>query len=393
MQGAVLDQLEAAAAALAGLDPHELADAAKLEWTARVLKVERLLDGFIAGQLHTIDTGDVTTVEHGCTTRSWLVEHQQLSRADATARLRVARSAVARPAIVEQLREGAISHDHAALIVNYLPTLPDVQTRDVAEKELLRAAEFTDPPTIRRELRELTDRLCLNETAEERAVRLREGRYLRFIDTIDEMVVVDGMLDRVGATILRKALYPLAVKAGELDGRTPPQRTADALVELGSMAMDSGQLPDSAEEPTHVTVLTPLSDLRRELEAGEVCTSTLDGTPITPNTARMLACDASIIPAVLGGPSEILDLGRSTRTWTRAQRKAAKIRADGHCEAPRCRADIERCDLHHQHYWEHGGPSDINNAIYLCAYHHWLEHHTNWHFTRNKDGTVSIRKT
>jgi hypothetical protein len=48
----------------------------------------------------------------------------------------------------------------------------------------------------------------------------------------------------------------------------------------------------------------------------------------------MLACDTGIIPIVMRGRSEILDLGRATRAWNRAQYKAAKIRADGHCEAP-----------------------------------------------------------
>jgi hypothetical protein len=74
---------------------------------------------------------------------------------------------------------------------------------------------------------------------------------------------------------------------------------------------------------------------------------------------------------------------------SRAQRKAAKLRASGRCEAPRCQASIERCDLHHQHHWAHGGATSLDNAIYLCSYHHWLTHHTAWVFTRNKDGTVA----
>jgi hypothetical protein len=65
----------------------------------------------------------------------------------------------------------------------------------------------------------------------------------------------------------------------------------------------------------------------------------------------MMACDAGIIPIVMNGRSEVLDLGRATRTWTRAQRNAAKIRAGGQCEAPKCQTPIERCDLHHEDHW------------------------------------------
>jgi hypothetical protein len=307
--------------------------------------------------------------------------------------MHVARSYPTRPAIVEAMLAGEATQDQAKLIVGFLPKLRNAEARDTAEKELLDLARYADPTYMARGLRELTDRLCLNETAEERAIRRREGRYLNFVDTIDEMVRVDGMLDRVGAAILRKALYPLALKAGEVDERTSRQRNADAVVELATLAMDAGQLPDTAGEPTQVTVLTHLTDLIAKLEAGDTCQAFLDGIALTPNTARMLACDAGIIPAVLGGNSEVLDLGRSTRVWSRGQRKAAKIRANGHCESPRCLAAILRCDLHHEDYWENGGRTDLNKAIYLCAYHHWLEHHTDWHHNRNKHGTIQIQKT
>jgi hypothetical protein len=307
--------------------------------------------------------------------------------------MRVARSAVARSAIVEALLAGEISSDHAKLIVNFLPKPPDADSQDLAEKELLDAAAYPDPTTLAKSLRELEDRLCLNETAEERAVRRREGSYLTLTDTIDQMVSVSGMLDREQATILRTALYPLWLKAGQVDERTPGRRHADALTELARMTIRSGQLPETAGEPTQLTVTTPLADLLAHLEAGDTSHATLNGTPITANTARMWACDSSVIPAVLGSDSEVLDLGRTTGTWTRAQRKAAKLHAQHHREAPLCQATIERCQLHHQHHWANGAPTDIPNGIYLCTHHHWLTHHTPWTHTRNAGGQVEIRRT
>ncbi|HVW81602.1 MAG TPA: DUF222 domain-containing protein [Mycobacteriales bacterium] len=380
-------------ARLVAQDPHSLPDVLLVESTEALLNARRRLDGVLARRLQVMDTRDATTSECGRSTRAWLVEDQQLSNADACSRLSVARTYPTRPAIVEAMLAGEATQDQAKVITSFLPKLPSSEARDHAEKELLDIARYADPTLMARGLRELTDRLCLNETAEERAVRRREGRYLTLTDTIDEMVRIDGMLDRVGAAILRKALYPLSRKAGEVDERTPAKRNADALVELATIAMKCGELPEAAGEPTQVTVLTHLTDLIAQLEAGDTCTAFLEGVAVSPNTARMLACDAGIIPAVLGSASEVLDLGRSTRTWSRAQRRAAKIRANGHCESPKCQAAILRCDLHHEDYWENGGQTNLDKAIYLCAYHHWLEHHTEWHHSRNKDGTVELRRT
>jgi hypothetical protein len=393
MRGGAIGQLEAAVELLAGSDPHQDPDVLLLEDTASLLRLQRRLDGVISDRLLVIDARDATTSEYASATRGWLVVEQRLSQADAAARMQVARASVARPAVTDALRAGEIGLDHAKVITQFLPKLPDEDARDHAEKELLDVARLVDPTMLTRGLRELADRLCLNETAEERHVRKREGRYLTLTDTIDQMVAVSGMLDKVQATILRKALYPLALKAGEHDDRTPRQRQADALTELAQLALKGGELPDTAGEPTHVTVTTDLADLIRQMFAGDSCSSTLDGTPITANTARMFACDAGIIPAVMGGASEVLDLGRATRTWSRPQRKAAKLRARGHCESPKCQATIDRCDLHHEHHWAHGGKTDLNNGIYLCSYHHWLTHHTAWTISRNKDGTVTIRRT
>lgn len=394
MPTSATERLTEAVDMLVSEDPHDLPDPLLLEDTEVLLRELRRLDGVLARRLHVIDARDATTAYYARTTKNWLIEDQQLSRPDAGARMAVARTYPTRPAIVGAMLAGDASLDHAKTIAAFVPKLPDPDARDHAEKLLLEAAKDTDPTTMAAGLRQLADRLCLNETAEQRAVRAREGRYLTFTDTIGRMVHLDGMLDPAAAAILRKAIDSLSQRAGEIDERTPAQRRADALVDLARLAMNHGQLPDTAGEPTQVTVTVRLSDLRRDLAPGDSAEASIDDVAITPNTGRMHACDAAIIPAVLGTESEVLDLGRSTRTWTRAQRKAAKIRAGSRCEAPKCQATLDRCDLHHEHHWAHGGATDLNNGIYLCTYHHWLVHHTAWVITRNKTtGQVEIRRT
>jgi hypothetical protein len=392
MNVGAVEVLETAVEALANTDRHSLPDSLLLERHERLIRAMRRLDAIRNDDLQLIDRRQATTAECAKSTRSWMVENQQVSPHEADARMRVARASVTRPAIGEAMATGDVSLRHAELIVDFLPKL-DGEAREVAERELLKAARDVDPATLRRGLQELQDRLCLNETAEERAVRRHEGRWLRWVETIDGMVRLEGMFAAEHATVIRTALAPLSERAGEQDERHIGQRRADGLVELAHAAMDSGRLPDTAGEPTQIVIVTDSADLTRKVQAGEGARSTLNGTPITPNTLRMHACDAGIIPAVMNGASEVLDLGRTRRTWSLAQRRAARLRARGHCEAPGCQAPVGRCQLHHSHYWEHGGTTGLDNAIYLCRQHHWLEHHTSWHFTRNRDGTVEVRRT
>jgi hypothetical protein len=189
-------------AMLVAQDAHSLPDSLLVESTEALLTLRRRLDGVLARRLQVMDTRDATTAECGRSTRAWLVEDQQLSQTEAAGRMHVARSYPTRPAIVEAMLAGEATQDQAKLIVGFLPKLRTAEARDTAEKELLDLARYADPTYMARALRELTDRLCLNETAEERAVRRHEGRFLRLTDTFDHMVRVDGMLDQVGATLL-----------------------------------------------------------------------------------------------------------------------------------------------------------------------------------------------
>lgn len=114
---------------------------------------------------------------------------------------------------------------------------------------------------------------------------------------------------------------------------------------------------------------------RQRLEAGF---GLLDGRwAITAATARRLACDAAVIPAVLGSTGEPLDLGRRTRVVSAAQRRAVVTR-DRHCAHPGCRRSPRRCDVHHVVPWFLDGPSDLDNLVLLCPYHHHQQYHSGW---------------
>ncbi len=94
---------------------------------------------------------------------------------------------------------------------------------------------------------------------------------------------------------------------------------------------------------------------------------------LSPSEARMLACDAHIIPAVLGSHDEPLNLGRSTRLITPGQRRVLHLRDKG-CTYPGCTMPPAWCDGHHVIHWAHHGPTDLTNLALLCRHHHTTVH-------------------
>src|SRR5207245_4512297 len=101
-------------------------------------------------------------------------------------------------------------------------------------------------------------------------------------------------------------------------------------------------------------------------------------------TARRLACDAAIIPVVLGTGSDVLDIGKVNHEFTTAIRRAAWIRDRGRCAFPGCRT--RPIELHHIHFRRHRGATSLENAAWLCAFHHWLTHEGGWTLRRASHG-------
>jgi len=109
------------------------------------------------------------------------------------------------------------------------------------------------------------------------------------------------------------------------------------------------------------------------------------GGPINAAEARRIACDANIIPAVLGSDSEVLDVGRANRLFTPAIRKALALRDNG-CAFPGCDRPVAWCDAHHVVHWIHHGESAYTNGCLLCRYHHSLIHKGEWKIIFAADG-------
>ena len=153
------------------------------------------------------------------------------------------------------------------------------------------------------------------------------------------------------------------------DLRPPERRRAEALIEICRRAAAAG---GSAPATTKAQILVTIDHhtLKHALRgAGH----TLDGTVLSPQTVRKLACDASIIPMVLGSSSQPLDVGRTKRLVTPALLAALWARDKG-CTFPGCGRPPQWADAHHVKHWIDGGPTALLNMALLCGYHHTYVH-------------------
>lgn len=157
------------------------------------------------------------------------------------------------------------------------------------------------------------------------------------------------------------------------DPRTLSQIAADAMVELAQHGISCPNTM-SPMPSTTVVVRMSLESLLTGLGA-----AIIDGAdhPISAGTARRLAADAHLIPAVLGSASEILDLGKSTRLFGKAHRLAFAER-DGGCAVTDCTRPPSYTEAHHIQWWSNDGPTNLNNGILLCSKHHHSIHQGGW---------------
>jgi hypothetical protein len=219
--------------------------------------------------------------------------------------------------------------------------------------------------------------------AEAAAAAAHDRRRLTVAGTFAGAVVLDGVLDPEGGATVLAALMPLAAPGGADDGRTPAQRRADALVELARRALDSAELPTTAGERPHLQIRVDLATLL----AGTGTAAADWAGPLSAGAALRLACDATITPVLTAGPSEVLDLGRSVRLVSPAQRRALVVR-DGGCVWPDCDRPPAFTDAHHLRHWIDGGATDLANLALVCRRHHRLVH-AGWELTHRPDGIWS----
>jgi hypothetical protein len=358
-------------------------------------------------------------------TASWLRRRLRMSAGAAAGWVRTARALYRGPLTRtgQALADGAISPAHAQVLAASTQDLPD-HTAAEAEPVLLEAARRLDPSRLRRVVAHL--RLVADpEGAETQAERRHERRGLWLASTWEGMVALQGLLDPEAGQSLLAALEPLARPANASDERSASQRRADALAELARRSLEAGRLPQSGGVRPQLLVTVDLDSLLDH--PGGLGGEVGGPWPLDPETCRRLACDGAVtrvvvsrhptnhhqdpghhhdpggdahlagqlqtaaarLPPTLGGaPSQPLEVGRTSRVVTAAQRAALVVR-DGGCAFPDCDRPPAWCEAHHLRHWLHGGPTDLANLALLCRAHHRAVHEGGWRLAGGPDGRLA----
>ncbi|WP_344164462.1 HNH endonuclease signature motif containing protein [Kribbella yunnanensis] len=314
------------------------------------------------------------------------------------------------PDPADPARPAVVSPDQAKVIVKTLEKAPatvPVETLTVAEEQMVEAARITNPRELTRFGHKVLSTLDTDgpEPAEDQA---RAKEFVRLRRTEDG-VKISGFVAGAYAELLKTQLHTLSkphkTVDGERDPRTADQRGADALKIILDRAAGN---PDSPGVP-HLTVTIDFEDLKATLAAAPAAfggTTGADtngvgatsgrggvgelvfGGNLSAGAVRLLACDAAVLPIVLGGDSQPLDVGTEQRFVNRYIRRALNKRDKG-CVV--CKAPPWMCHAHHLIHWAAGGPTSLQNLALLCAFHHRAVHDGQWALSITADGVQVTR--
>lgn len=404
--GIQLGELRLQVAELAGLPVFGVPDA---ELPAVIAAVYGLVNQVQAVALSLVAQADAVEIARRrkrlCSTQAWLTHQQHLRPGQAKRDVLLARELQNRPEVAAGMAAGLITYQQAEEIIGAISELPSdagQACRADVEKLMVDLAVGGDgqaggqgygPLDLRRaglKIRDQHDPAAAEAAEAERLARQEEDahrrRYLRLRADGYGSVYGSFRLSAVQAGALRAVLDVLAKPRPAADGAPDPrlaeQRLVDALIQLAKLVQLDGDLPAHGGDRPVVIVTIEWVWLCAQLLGHGVLRDT--NTPISPAAARRLACDVGILPVVLGGDRQPLDLGRTQRLFTYYQRQAIATR-DKHCVHPGCDRPPRWCEYHHIKHWVDGGATDITNAVLLCTYHHGLYDRDEWRITTNPE--------
>jgi len=233
-----------------------------------------------------------------------------------------------------------------------------------------------------------------------REARQQASRGITYFHDDDGSLVLKGRLPaEVGDLVLKaldaamkemplKDMTPADVSAETCKTRpTPSMRRADAFAVMAESFLKHGAEALSGGDRHQIVVHVDAETLR-ESTAGRC--ELEDGPSLSAETARRLACDASVITIVEDQNGTPLDVGRKTRSIPPAIRRALKSRDRG-CRFPGC-PNTRYVDGHHIHHWAHGGETKLSNLVSLCRFHHRQVHEGHVGVQILDDGAVRFVK-
>ena len=383
---------------------------ARLALVTEVVALGRQVEALRAVLVAEADRARSAEAARGTSIKSLLAVSAKVTAGEAASWVYAGKDITAHPKVAEATLAGDVSVAQARAIDKVLGELPATlshEQREQAEDILLDKAHLVDAKDLARQTRHVLEAIAPEVDAVEDELsrldaqrkRAWAARSLVFSPDGDGSLRFRGQLPTLEGEAFkrlveahsvsnRRALEHAGDRHDEAGLRTSEQRTADGLVALvaarpqvGSARRPTeGQFPRTADasatppstagratsmRPTVVVTLSYDDLLERAEQAGVLA----GGEQLTAGELRRLACDANVLPVILGSASVPLDVGREQRLVTPGIRRALEVRDQG-CAFPGCRVQAHACEAHHITPWWAGGDTALGNLVLLCPHHH-----------------------
>ena len=272
---------------------------------------------------------------------------------------------------------GDVTREHANVIAGrYTPARAEMM--EEIEPELVAFARLSTPVELRNALRSMTDAFDGDGDGGAGSDSADYARNTMTLSpSLDGRGVLNGSFD---TEVTDLALTALDAEMEALrrpgDIRDAPRLRAEAFASICRQYLASrGDSTARGRGRTHVSAIWDLSTIDRTHPAlaARARADVAHTGRLSRTTLERLSCDCILSHVITDGPSQVLDVGRATRTVSTPLWNALVAR-DRHCRAPECDRPPGWCEAHHIQHWEHGGPTSLDNLKLLCWRHHREQH-------------------
>ncbi|HPU12307.1 MAG TPA: DUF222 domain-containing protein [Aeromicrobium sp.] len=395
---------KALACDLTSLEPAQVVEATRVAQAIR-----RNADALVCALLTEGERQEAHRATGEISMTSLVAREAGISRREAGQQVRLARQLQQAPVLRDSLSRPGMSTDKAKLVTDALEKLPadlSAAERHEVERDLTMSAPDLPLEELRRKTARAVeiidagraDRIENRETERSEQQQAKQVTFwMSQADPATGMVKGGFEVDALTGDILRSFLDSATAprKNAATDGPAAeptrvdrPRAQGRAFVEL-VRHLPKDCFGNHGGVPATLIVTVDEAALRRETDRAGV---TEHGTVLSAGQLRKLACDADILPAVMGGASEVLDLGRRDRFHSVAQRRALALRDLG-CAFPGCDRPPGWCESHHLVPWGRGGETTVNDGVLLCSRHHHEVHDRGWQLQLNPiENQVEFRR-
>jgi hypothetical protein len=298
----------------------------------------------------------------------------RMTRGQAHRAIELARKVEQLPEVAAAFGAGEISRAHVEQIADGCTPERAEMIKEI-ERELVAYARIADPRELRGAVREMTDAFDGDGGAS--SDEIEHAKNTVTLSTVGGRGVLNGDLDAESTEIVATAFdAEIAALRRTDDDRPMAARRAEAVVSLCRQylaARADGAGPRRGR--THVSVVADIgaiTGITDDLLATAGAEAAHVGMLSRVTLARIL-CDCKLSRILTDGPSQVIDVGRATRTISTALWNALVAR-DRHCTEPGCTRGPAHCDAHHIVHWSKGGPTTLENLKLLCWEHHRQQH-------------------